>query len=54
MYGNQSKIEKDGPIRFVNKKKKRKIYSITDLGTEVLNLEMKRIDRLYKNMKEMG
>ena len=32
---------------------KRKIYLITDLGTEVLNLEMKRIARLYKNMKEV-
>ena len=54
MYGSLSKMEKDGLIRFVREEEKRKIYSITDLGTEVLNLEMKRIDRLYKNMKEMG
>ena len=52
MYGSLSKMEKDGLIRFVREEDKRKIYSITDLGTEVLNLEMKRIDRLYKNMKE--
>ena len=46
-------MEKDGLIRFVREEEKRKIYSITGLGTEVLDLEMKRIARLYKNMKEM-
>ena len=53
MYGSLSKMEKDGLIRFVREEEKRKIYSITDLGSEVLNLEMKRIARLYNNMKEM-
>ena len=53
MYGSLSKMEKDGLIRFVREEEKRKIYSITDLGNEVLHLEMKRIERLYKNMKEM-
>ena len=31
----------------------RKLYVITDLGWEVLKLEFHRIDRLYRNMKEM-
>lgn len=53
MYGSLSKMEKDGLIRFVREEEKRKIYSITDLGNEVLNLEMNRISRLYKNMKEV-
>lgn len=53
MYGSLSKMEKDGLIRFVREEEKRKIYSITNLGSEVLNLEMKRIERLYRNMKEM-
>lgn len=53
MYGSLSKMEKDGLIRFVREEEKRKIYSITDLGTEVLDLERKRIARLYRNMKEM-
>ena len=53
MYGSLSKMEKDGLIRFIREEDKRKIYSITDLGSEVLNLEMKRIARLYNNMKEM-
>ena len=53
MYGSLSKMEKDGLIRFIREEDKRKIYLITDLGSEVLNLEMKRIARLYNNMKEM-
>lgn len=52
MYGSLSKMEKDGIIRFVREEEKRKIYEITDLGREVLELEFRRIDRLYHNMKE--
>ena len=53
MYGSLSKMEKDGLIRFLREEKKKKIYEVTDLGREVLDLEMNRIERLYKNMKEM-
>lgn len=53
MYGSLSKMEKDGLIRFVRKEEKRNIYAITDLGNEVLEIEKKRIERLYRNMKEM-
>lgn len=53
MYGSLSKMEKDGLIRFVRKEDKRNIYVITDLGSEVLQIERKRIERLYRNMKEM-
>ncbi|MGN0273938.1 MAG: PadR family transcriptional regulator [Chordicoccus sp.] len=52
MYGSLSKMEKDNLIRFVREEDKRKVYEITDLGREVLDLEMKRIARLYKNMEE--
>lgn len=52
MYGSLSKMEKDGVIRFVREEDKRKIYEITELGTEVLQLELKRIERLYKNARE--
>ena len=48
MYGSLSKMEKDGVIRFVREEDKRKIYQITDLGSEVLQIELKRIERLYK------
>ena len=52
MYGSLSKMEKDGLIRFVREEEKRKIYQITELGIEVLQLELKRIERLYRNSKE--
>ena len=45
-------MEKDGLIQFVCEEDKRNIYQITDLGTEVLELEWKRIRRLYRNAQE--
>ena len=50
MYGTLSKMEKDGLIRFVREEEKRKLYCITELGTEVLDLEIERIKRLYRNI----
>lgn len=52
MYGSLSKMEKDGLISFIREEEKRKIYHITELGREVLELEIKRIERLYQNVKE--
>ena len=53
MYGSLSKMEKDGLITFLREEEKRKIYQIKELGLEVLNLELKRIERIYRNAKEM-
>lgn len=53
MYGSLSKMEKDGLIQFVREEEKRKIYLITGLGRQVLELEMKRITRLYQNLMEV-
>ena len=44
--------EKDGLIRFVREEEKRKIYEITDLGREVLQTEIARIERLYRIAQE--
>ncbi len=52
MYGSLSKMEKDKVIRFLREEEKRKIYQITDLGREVLELERQRIRRLYKIAQE--
>ena len=52
MYGSLSKMEKDKMIRFIREEDKRKIYQITDLGDEVLQIELKRIERLYKITQE--
>ena len=51
MYGSLSKMEKDGVIRFVREEDKRMVYRITDLGEEVLALEIARIERLYKTTR---
>lgn len=51
MYGSLSKMEKDGLIRFIREEEKRKLYLITDLGKQILDLEIKRIERLYKNSR---
>ena len=52
MYGSLSKMEKDTLIRFVREEEKRKIYEITDLGREVLQTEIARIERLYRIAQE--
>ncbi len=51
MYGSLSKMEKDGLILFVKEEEKRKFYIITELGKEILNIEIRRIERLYNNSK---
>ena len=53
MYGSLSKMEKDGVIRFVKEEDKRKIYEITQLGLEILDIELNRIKRLYKITQEV-
>ena len=47
-------MERDGVIEFVREEDKRKIYQITDLGKEVLELELRRINRLYHNAQEVA
>lgn len=51
MYGSLSKMEKDDLIQFVREEQKRKFYILTDLGKEILALEQKRIERMYRNSK---
>ena len=51
MYGTLGKMEKDGLIEFVREEEKRKLYKITHLGQEILQLEIARIKRLYRNIE---
>lgn len=53
LYGTLSKMEKDGLIRFLREEEKRKIYRITPLGEEVLQLELQRIQSLAQTIKEV-
>ncbi len=52
MYGSLSKMEKDGVIEFIREEDKRKIYVITELGDEILKIELERIKRIYKITQE--
>ena len=51
MYGTLSKMEKDGLIAFDREEEKRRLYRITELGEEVLDREVRRIERLYRNSR---
>ena len=51
MYGSLSKMEKDGLIMFVREENKRKFYMITVLGKQILDIEIRRIERLYQNSR---
>ena len=51
MYGTLSKMEKDGMIEFDHEEEKRRLYRITPLGREVLERELRRIERLYRNSR---
>ena len=42
------KMEQDGLIEVVNEVDRRKVYCITDLGTEVLEAEMDRLNALLR------
>lgn len=53
MYGSLSKMESDKVIRFIKEEDNRKLYQITELGQEVLQLELKRIGRLYMVAKKI-
>ncbi len=51
MYGALSKMEADGLISFCREEEKRKLYQVTALGREILETEIRRIERLYRNSK---
>ncbi|MFV0395598.1 MAG: PadR family transcriptional regulator [Coprobacillaceae bacterium] len=51
MYGTLSKMEKDALIKQSKEEGKRKYYISTSLGSKILQIEIQRIARLYKNSK---
>ena len=51
MYGTLSKMEKDGLSPFLLKKRNEN-YTRSPLGREILDLEIQRIKRLYRNSME--
>ena len=49
-YGIARQV-KDGLIVFDREEEKRRLYRITELGEEVLERELRRIERLYQNSR---
>jgi DNA-binding PadR family transcriptional regulator len=52
VYSSLGKLESDGLIDGVREEKRRKIYIITKVGSEILREEVARITELYNNVKE--
>ncbi|ENI0856031.1 PadR family transcriptional regulator [Listeria innocua] len=53
IYGSLSKMNKDNLIQIIQEESNRKIYQITEVGAEVLQLEKTRIEELYRNSREV-
>jgi DNA-binding PadR family transcriptional regulator len=52
IYGTLSKMLKDGVIKVVSEHDRRKTYIVTDIGSEILSIELKRLEMLVKNGRE--
>ncbi len=53
MYGSIGKFEKDGLIEYIRQEDKRKYYILTPLGHNLLEQEIKRIQRVLRNIQEI-
>jgi DNA-binding PadR family transcriptional regulator len=51
MYGNLSRMEKEGLITPVTEEDRKKIYKISEKGIIVLNLELERLKELFEHGK---
>ncbi|MEX2160427.1 MAG: PadR family transcriptional regulator [Anaerolineales bacterium] len=51
VYSSLGKLENDGLINSIREEERRKIYSITRLGNQILHEEADRIAELYNNGK---
>lgn len=49
VYNSLSKLERDGLIKVVEEKDRRKVYAITETGERILEIEVHRLKELYEN-----
>jgi DNA-binding PadR family transcriptional regulator len=52
VYSSLGKLESDGLIESIREEERRKIYTISPLGIQILREEAERIAELYNNVKE--
>lgn len=53
VYSSLGKLDNDGLIQPVREEDRRKIYTITPVGNEILHEEANRINELAMNIKEL-
>ncbi len=53
LYGTLSKLEQSGLVMITGEENKRKYYKITANGEAVLGAELRRIEELYRNGREV-
>jgi DNA-binding PadR family transcriptional regulator len=53
VYSSLGKLESDGLIEGGREEGRRKMYTITQVGSEILHEEVVRITELYNNVKEL-
>lgn len=53
IYGTLSKMQRDGIVSVYSNEERKIVYEITDVGKELIQLEIKRIKELYKNALEL-
>lgn len=49
IYGTLTRFEKDKLIKTAGEEERRKLYVLTELGRELLDREIKRLEELYRN-----
>ena len=53
VYSSLGKLDSDGLIKSVREEERRKIYTITPVGNEILHEEATRINELAMNIREL-
>lgn len=53
LYNSLARLERDGLIHMTREGDRRKYYHITEFGLKVLGIECVRLERIYKNSRDM-
>lgn len=54
VYGTLTKIKKDGIVAVYSNEERKTVYEITELGRELIALEIERIKELNRNAIRLG